>query len=93
MSPDLLPKRHDAAAAILVAKTVQSLKPDDYAFTVVVPQSGNPPQWDTYRFSVDGVDGTIAIRIVDGVPEVGLFSSGALTEAEVIAEIVRGSPN
>jgi len=89
------PKSGDMeSAALAIMSTVKSLKQEDYVFTVTVNQLGPPTQWDVYRFFLNGSPGTIAVRILsDGVPEVGVFSAGSLSEDEVCSALVESAPN
>lgn len=67
-----------ALASAAMKVVVQSLKTDDFLYSFKDGESG----WDFYKFKLSGEDGTIAVRLVDGTLEIGLFEKGILSEEE-----------
>jgi len=69
----------------------QTIKPEDYAFTVM---AGGTP-WDVYRFHARGKDGMVAFRAVTGDVkfEISFFRAGTFTEEEIISAITKGLPS
>ena len=81
-----------ATAKEYVLETVTDyLRKEDFAFTLTIPQTG--PAWDVYHFTRAGRKGMLALRVVDGHPEVGFFRAGKFTEAEVTKALLATSPN
>lgn len=73
----------------LILSTCQRLREEDYVFTVEAQGTA----WDVYRFVANGRRGTLALRILKGRAEVGLFKAGDLSEDEVFRELQKSSPN
>lgn len=84
---DQAPKFDHARKFIL--GTVGDLDRDDFAFSV--DAVGTP--WDVYRFRRHGRRGMLAVRLVDGLPEVGFFAPGEYTKEEVARQIAEDAPN
>lgn len=73
----------------LILQTIQRLREEDYVFTVTA--HGTP--WDVYRFTLHGRRGTLALRLVQQTPEIGVFRAGELTESEVLDQLQKDGPN
>lgn len=71
----------------IVVGVVRALKPEDFNFTVTIPEYGKNGIWDIYKFKTDTGLGTIAVRIHEGQVEVGLFSPKELSISATMDEI------
>ncbi len=67
-----------------ILKTITRLQEKDYAFSV--DAQGTP--WDVYKFTLNGIRGMTAVRIVDGKLEVGTFRKGDFKPEEVQQQLV-----
>ena len=80
---------HMTPREFILETVAKFMRKEDYAFTVEV----QGPAWDVYRFKRVGKRGMLALRMIDGVPEIGFFRSGEFTEEEIIRALAEEAPS
>jgi hypothetical protein len=79
----------DKTREFVLETVTKHLRKEDYVFTLQV----HGPPWDVYRFKRVGKQGMLALRMIEGAPEIGFFCAGEFTEEEIVRALFEEAPS